>query len=238
ISEDREQRFQAIVSTIWRCRTFRPTTQPGYGFLIQPMRKPDAYPEIVDAPDPRSSTFEAPGPDRARHRADVGSEQWRCAWLYAARTPCGSDLAAAGGHGRRGPGAIAVPGADGSLAKRPATGPRLGLCGEGTAPPQRDTPAVVGRVSRRQSGWLWLYLVLHDLRGLEAACAPEHASDPHRRGEGVRRFLPRYHRHLLSYHRRSARHEVVRRGDGGLELHLRRSLLKRESVRLDRRACQ
>ena len=56
ISEDREQRFQAIVSTVWRCRTLRPTTQPGYGFLIQPMRKPDAYPEIVDAPDPRSST--------------------------------------------------------------------------------------------------------------------------------------------------------------------------------------
>src|SRR6202795_2107594 len=81
---------------------------------------------------------------------------------------CGSDLAAAGGHGRRGPGAIAVPGADGSLARRPATGARLGLCGEGTAPPQRDTAAVVGRVSRRQSRWLWLYLVLHDLRGLEA----------------------------------------------------------------------
>jgi hypothetical protein len=38
------------------------------------MRKPDAYPEIVDAPDQRSSTFETPGPDRARHRADVGSE--------------------------------------------------------------------------------------------------------------------------------------------------------------------
>jgi hypothetical protein len=50
-SEDSEQRFQAIVSTFWRCRTLRPTTQPGYGFLIQPMRKPDAHPEIVDAPD-------------------------------------------------------------------------------------------------------------------------------------------------------------------------------------------
>src|ERR1035438_2403653 len=45
------------------------------------MRKPDAYPEIVDAPDQRSSTFEAPGPDRARHCAHVGSEQWRRAWL-------------------------------------------------------------------------------------------------------------------------------------------------------------
>ena len=31
------------------------------------------------------------------------------------------------GAGRRGPGAIAVPGADGSLAKRPATGSRLDL---------------------------------------------------------------------------------------------------------------
>src|SRR5450755_384772 len=100
----------------WKCRTLRPTTQPGYGFLIQPMRKPDAYPEIVDAPDQRSSTFEAPGPDRARDRADVGSEQWRRAWLCAARTPCGAELATAGGHGRRGPGAVAVPGGDGSLA--------------------------------------------------------------------------------------------------------------------------
>jgi len=35
----------------------------GLRFLIQPMRKPDAYPEIVDAPDQRSSTFEAAGPD-------------------------------------------------------------------------------------------------------------------------------------------------------------------------------
>src|SRR5674476_89803 len=103
------------------------------------------------------------GPDRARHCAHVGSEQWRRAWLCAARTPCGAELATAGGHGRRGPGAVAVPGGDGSLAKRPATGTRLGLCGEGTAPPQRDTPAVVGRVSRRQSRRLWLYLVLHDL---------------------------------------------------------------------------
>lgn len=32
------------------------------------MRKPDACREIVDAPDQRSSTFEAPGPDRARRR--------------------------------------------------------------------------------------------------------------------------------------------------------------------------
>src|ERR1700757_1225604 len=109
ISEDREQRFQAIVSTIWRCRTLRPTTQPGYGFLIQPMRKPDAYPEIVDAPDQRSSTFEAPGPDRARHCADVGGEQWRRAWLRSAGAPCGAVLAASGRDGRRGPGAAAVP---------------------------------------------------------------------------------------------------------------------------------
>ena len=77
------------MSTVWRCRTLRPTTQPGYGFLIQPMRKPDAYREIVDAPDPRSSTFEAPGPDRARHRADVGSEQWGRTRLCASRPPCG-----------------------------------------------------------------------------------------------------------------------------------------------------
>lgn len=45
------------------------------------MRKPDAYPEIVDAPDQRSSTFEASWPNRARHRAHVGSEQWRRAWI-------------------------------------------------------------------------------------------------------------------------------------------------------------
>src|SRR6202167_2844892 len=152
------------------------------------MRKPDAYREIVDAPDPRSSTFEAPGPDRARHRADVGSEQWGRAWLRAARPPSGADLAAAREPGRRGPRTVAVPGADGSLAKRPTPVTGLGLCREGAAPPQRDAPAVVGRVSRRQSGRLWLYLVLHDLRGLEAAGPAKHASDPRRRGEGVRRF--------------------------------------------------
>ena len=72
----------------------------------------------------------------------------------------------------------------------------------------------------------------------KAACAAEHASDPRRWGEGVRRFRRRHHRHLRSHHRRSARHEAVRRGDGGLELHLRRGLPKREPVRLDRRACQ
>src|ERR1700678_4307568 len=145
------------------------------------MRKPDAYPEIVDAPDQRSSTFEAPGPDRARHCADVGSEQWRRAWIRASRTPCGAELATAGGHGRRGTGTAVVPRADGGLAKRPAPGTGLGLRREGAAPPQRDAPAVVGRVSRRQSGRLWLYLVLHDLRGLEAAGAAEHAPDPRRR---------------------------------------------------------
>ena len=107
------------MSTVWRCRTLRPTTQPGYGFLIQPMRKPDAYPEIVDAPDQRSSTFEAPGPDRARHRADVGSEQWRRAWLCAASTHCGAELALPESMDNEGDGT----GAKGSLAKRPATGP-------------------------------------------------------------------------------------------------------------------
>src|SRR6202453_5232398 len=57
----------------------------------------------------------------------------------------------------------------------------------------------------------------------------------HRGRGGTRR---RHHRYLRPHHRRSARHEAVRRGDGGLELHLRRVLPKRESVRLDRRACQ
>jgi hypothetical protein len=35
------------------------------------MRKPDAYPEIVDAPDQRSSTFKAPGPDRSLRRRSL-----------------------------------------------------------------------------------------------------------------------------------------------------------------------
>src|ERR1700680_2777208 len=64
---------------------------------------------------------------------------------------------------------LLFPGADISAAKRQATVTRLDLCGEGVAPPQRDTLAVVGRVSRRQSRRLWLHVVLHDLRGLEAA---------------------------------------------------------------------
>src|ERR1700722_14802909 len=102
------------------------------------MRKPDAYPEIVDAPNTRSSTFEAPGPDRARHRADVGSKQWGRARICASRPPCRADLAAAGGPGRREPGTVAVPGADGGLAKRPTSVTGLGLCREGAAPPQCD----------------------------------------------------------------------------------------------------
>src|SRR4029077_5345919 len=105
----------------------------------------DAHPEIVDAPDQRSSTFKAPGPDRARHRAHDRGEQWRRAWLSAASPVCGADLAAARGDERRWPGAAVVPGADGSVAKRPPTGTGLGLCGEGAAPPRRDTLAVVGR---------------------------------------------------------------------------------------------
>src|SRR5437899_2142305 len=55
--------------------------------------------------------------------------------------------------------------------RRSATGTGFDLCGEGTAPAQRDPSAVVGRVSRRQSRRLRLYLALHDLRGLEATCA-------------------------------------------------------------------
>ena len=84
-------------------------------------------------------------------------------------------------------------------------------------------------------GYTWFCTTFPDL---EAACAPEHASDPYRWGEGVRRFRRRHHRHFRSPHRRSARHEAVRRRDGGLELHLRRGLPKRGPLRLDRRACQ
>src|SRR5437879_12251216 len=197
------------------------------------MRKPDAYREIVDAPDQRSSTFKAPGPDRARHRAHVGGEQWRRARLRAASAPCRTDLAAARGPGRRGAGAAAVPGAGGSVAKRPTTGTRLGLCREGAAPSQRNSPAVVGRVPRRQSRRLWLYLVLHDLRGLEEACAPEHASDPHGWGEGIRRFCRRHHRDLRSIPWRNARNEAVRRGHWSLELQLWRGLRRRDAVRVD-----
>src|SRR6476659_7170524 len=82
-------------------------------------------------------------------------------------------------------------------------------------------------------GYTWFCV-----RGLEAAGTAEHASNPRRWGEGIRRFRRRRHRHLRSHHRRSARHEAVRRGDGGLELHLRRGLPEREPVRLDRRARQ
>ena len=42
--------------------------------------------------------------------------------LRVACTSCSAELAAAGGHGRRGPGTIAVPGACGGLAKRLALG--------------------------------------------------------------------------------------------------------------------
>src|SRR5665811_385063 len=79
-----------------------------------------------------------------RHRGRDRGEQWRRAWLPAASSACGADLAAARWDGRRGAGATAVPSADGGLAKRPATGTRLDLRGEGVAPPQRDTLAVVG----------------------------------------------------------------------------------------------
>jgi hypothetical protein len=43
---------------------------------------------------------------------------------------------------------------------------------------------------------------------------PEHASDPLRWREGVRRLRRRHHRYFRSHHRRNA-HEAVRRGDGG-----------------------
>jgi|KBSMisStaDraftv2_1062788.scaffolds.fasta_scaffold655060_2 hypothetical protein len=73
---------------------------------------------LIDVPDQRSFTFEAPEPDRARHRADVGSEQWRRACYVRRARLAGADLATAGGHRRRGSGAAAVtlPG----FAKRPS----------------------------------------------------------------------------------------------------------------------
>src|SRR5260370_23367878 len=150
------------------------------------MRKPDAHPEIVDAPDQRSSTFKASGPDRARQRAHVGGEQWRRAWIRAAGAPCGAALAASGRDGRRGTGAAAVPGACSGVAKRATPGTGLGLCGEGTAPPQRDTLAVVGRGSPRQSRRLWLYLVLPPLRRLEEAGPAWRGPTPTGGGDGGR----------------------------------------------------
>lgn len=79
-SEDREQRFQAIVSTFLAVLASSADNSSGLRVPHSTMRKPDAYPEIVDAPDQRGFTFEAAGPDRARHRADDRGKQWRRAW--------------------------------------------------------------------------------------------------------------------------------------------------------------
>ena len=66
------------------------------GCLVKAARKPDANPEIVDAPDQRSFTSKTcPGPDRARHRAHARDQQWRRAWLSTACPSCRADLAAA-----------------------------------------------------------------------------------------------------------------------------------------------
>jgi len=56
----------------WRLPDASADNSTALRLLIQPMRKPDVYLEIVDAPDQRSLTLNAPGPDRARHRAELG----------------------------------------------------------------------------------------------------------------------------------------------------------------------
>ena len=96
-----------------------------------------------------------------------------------------------------------------------------------------------------KSGWsaFLRHLVDRGLTGVQLiisdACRGlmESAADPPGWGEGVRRFCRRHHRHFRSHHRRSTRHEAVCRGDGGLELHLRRGP-ERAPARLDQYAYQ
>ncbi len=89
-------------------------------------------PKTVDAPDPRNSTFEAPGPDRARHRADVGVSIGVRAWLRAARPPAGQ-VWPCRGSGRREPELFAVP-APTAASQSTDAHAVIGLSREGVAP--------------------------------------------------------------------------------------------------------
>ena len=88
---------------------------------------------------------------------------------------------------------LLFPTAPDVTAMRPArTG--LGLCRSGTAPHRGNPGAALAGIPGRASGRLWLYVVLRALRRLEAARVADHAPEPRRRREGVRRFRRRHHR--------------------------------------------
>jgi hypothetical protein len=61
VSRDREQRFQAIVSTFWEVLDASADNSTGLRLPHSTMRKPDAHPEIVDAPDHAMLLFEIIG---------------------------------------------------------------------------------------------------------------------------------------------------------------------------------
>jgi hypothetical protein len=114
VSEDREHHLAVPDASA--------DNSTGLRVSIQPMRKPDTYP--VDAPDQKSPHLRQQGLTARVIARMLGVRNGVVhGYVRAAGAPCGADMAAAGGHGIRGAGAIAVPGADGSLAKRPPSGP-------------------------------------------------------------------------------------------------------------------
>ena len=117
--------------------------------------------------------------------------------------------------------------------KRPTPVTGLGLCRRNCAAARCDAPVIVGRVSRRQSGRLGCHLVLHDLRGTwEAAGAAEHRHGPRRPEEKV--FVDFAGDTIDIFDPIAGEVRAMKlfknRGDGGLELHLRRGLSEGEGL--------
>jgi hypothetical protein len=95
------------------------------------------------------------------------------------------------------------------------------------APPQRDAGAAVAGLSRPASRWLRLEPLLRPLRRMAPRRDDDHAPDPCRGREAVCGLCRRHHAGVRCDHRGGARYQDLRRGSGGLELHLCQSPLQR-----------
>src|SRR5215211_1976182 len=198
----------------------------------------DASRESVDATHTRDPAPEARGRrQRPADRAVPESGAQHRRGDLAARGGGRAMLAAAGDADRPRAGADAVCGPRQSARRAAQGGARLGLRSSRAAPARRHADAAVGGVPAARAGRLCLQPLVRAVPRLGGPAVADDAAGPSRRRADVRRLRRPDRRSDRPRHRRGPAGAGLRRGDGRLQLHLRRGDADPEPAGLDRGAC-
>ncbi|SIT56010.1 hypothetical protein BQ8794_240217 [Mesorhizobium prunaredense] len=165
--------------------------------------KPDANPEIVDAPDQRSFTSKGMSrPDRSRHRAHARGEQWRRAWSSAARLFAGLSWPLPEGMDDEGLDLLLFPAPKAASQSHRRPVPDWSYV-EKELRRRRVTRVPLweecGAANPDGFGYTWFCTTFEAGKSALADDAPDALG----RREGVCRFRWRHHRHLRPHHRRA-----------------------------------